>query len=46
VLGEDVDSITIAIQRALAASSEHRLICLSGSLFVAAEGREYFGKGA
>jgi dihydrofolate synthase / folylpolyglutamate synthase len=46
VPGQDVDSIAIAIQRALAASSEHRLICLSGSLFVAAEGREYFGKGA
>jgi dihydrofolate synthase/folylpolyglutamate synthase len=46
VPGEDVESITIAIQRALAARSEHRLICLSGSLFVAAEGREYFSKGA
>ncbi len=46
VPGEDVESVTIAMQRALAASGECRLICLSGSLFVAAEGREYFGKGA
>lgn len=46
VPGEDVESVTIATQRALAASSEHRLICLSGSLFVAAEGREYFDKKA
>ncbi len=44
VPGEDVDSVKIAIQRALAASSGHRLICLAGSLFVAAEGREYFDK--
>jgi dihydrofolate synthase/folylpolyglutamate synthase len=46
VPGEDVESVTIAMQRALAVSGERRLICLSGSLFVAAEGREYFGKGA
>ena len=46
VPGEDVESVTIAMQRALAASGEHRLICLSGSLFVAAEGREYFDKKA
>jgi folylpolyglutamate synthase/dihydrofolate synthase len=46
VPGEDVDSVTIAMQRALAASGGHRLICLSGSLFVAAEGREYFDKKA
>ncbi len=41
VPGEDVDSVTIAMERALAVSGERRLICLSGSLFVAAEGREY-----
>ncbi len=46
VPGEHVDSVTIAIQRALAVSGERRLICLSGSLFVAAEGREYFDKKA
>ena len=46
VPGEDVDSIKIAIQRALAASNGHRLICLAGSLFVAAEGREYFDEQA
>jgi dihydrofolate synthase / folylpolyglutamate synthase len=46
VPGEDVDSITIAIQRALAASGERRVICLAGSLFVAAEGREYFDEKA
>jgi dihydrofolate synthase/folylpolyglutamate synthase len=46
VPGEDVESVTVAMQRALAVSGERRLICLSGSLFVAAEGRQYFGKGA
>jgi dihydrofolate synthase/folylpolyglutamate synthase len=46
VPGEDVESVAIAMQRAMAVSGERRLICLSGSLFVAAEGREYFGKGA
>jgi dihydrofolate synthase/folylpolyglutamate synthase len=46
VPAEDVDSVPDAIERALAASGGHRLICLAGSLFVAAEGREYFGKRA
>jgi dihydrofolate synthase/folylpolyglutamate synthase len=46
VPGENVESVTIAMQRALAVGGERGLICLSGSLFVAAEGREYFGKGA
>jgi dihydrofolate synthase/folylpolyglutamate synthase len=43
---EDVDTVPAAIERALAASGGHRLICLAGSLFVAAEGRRYFGKKA
>jgi dihydrofolate synthase/folylpolyglutamate synthase len=43
VPAEDVDSVPAAIERALAASGGHRLICLAGSLFVASEGREHFG---
>ena len=46
VSAEDVDSVPAALELALAASGGHRLICLAGSLFVAAEGREYFGKRA
>jgi dihydrofolate synthase/folylpolyglutamate synthase len=46
VPGEHVNGVKIAIQRALAVSSGRALICLAGSLFVAAEGRECFGKGA
>ena len=41
---EDVDSVPKAIERALAASGERGVICLAGSLFVAAEAREYFHK--
>jgi dihydrofolate synthase/folylpolyglutamate synthase len=41
---EDVDSVPEAIERALAASDERGVICLAGSLFVAAEAREYFHK--
>jgi dihydrofolate synthase/folylpolyglutamate synthase len=43
VPGEDVDSVAAAVERALAVSGEGTVICLAGSLFVAAEGREYFG---
>jgi dihydrofolate synthase/folylpolyglutamate synthase len=39
---EDVDSVRGALQRALAATDEGGVICLAGSLFVAAEAREYF----
>jgi dihydrofolate synthase/folylpolyglutamate synthase len=46
VAAEDVDSVPVAIERALAANGGHGLICLAGSLFVAAEGREYFGRRA
>jgi dihydrofolate synthase/folylpolyglutamate synthase len=44
VLCEDVDSVAAAIKRALAGSDESAVICLAGSLFVAAEAREYFHK--
>lgn len=44
VSAEDVDSVTIAIERALAATDDSGVICLAGSLFVAAEGREYFAR--
>ena len=41
---EDSENVSEAIERALAASIGGGLICLAGSLFVAAEGREYFAK--
>jgi dihydrofolate synthase/folylpolyglutamate synthase len=41
---EDVDSVTTAIQIAMDATDERGLICLAGSLFVAAEARDYFHK--
>jgi dihydrofolate synthase/folylpolyglutamate synthase len=41
---EDVDSVPAAIERALAASDEGGVICLAGSLFVAAQAREYFNR--
>lgn len=41
VRGEDVDSVPAAIERAMATTGEGGLICLAGSLFVAAEAREY-----
>lgn len=41
---EDVESVAAALGRALAATDKGGVICLAGSLFVAAEGREYFGK--
>jgi hypothetical protein len=40
---EDVDTVPAAIERAMAGSGDDGVICLTGSLFVAAEGREYFG---
>lgn len=39
---EEAKTVPEAIERALAASGGRGLICLAGSLFVAAEGREYF----
>lgn len=44
VPAEDVESMPIAIQTALEATDKGGVICVSGSLFVAAEGREYFGR--
>jgi len=44
VRGEDVDSVPEAIELALAATDEGGVICLAGSLFVAAEAREYMCK--
>lgn len=41
---EDSQNVSEAIERALAANIEGELICLAGSLFVAAEGREYFDR--
>jgi folylpolyglutamate synthase/dihydropteroate synthase len=43
ILSEDVDTVPAAIERAMADAQSDALICLTGSLFVAAEGREYFG---
>jgi dihydrofolate synthase/folylpolyglutamate synthase len=43
ITAEDVDSIPSAIERAMADSEGTGVICLTGSLFVAAAGREYFG---
>jgi dihydrofolate synthase/folylpolyglutamate synthase len=43
VAAENVDTVSDAIERAMEASGEAGLICLVGSLFIAAEGREYFG---
>lgn len=39
VPAEDVDSVPAALGRAIAATEDGGLICLTGSLFVAAEGR-------
>ena len=38
---EDVDTVPAALELALAATDESGVICLAGSLFVAAEGREH-----
>jgi dihydrofolate synthase/folylpolyglutamate synthase len=40
---EDVDSVGVAMEQAMAATGRTGVICLAGSLFVAAEGREWFG---
>jgi len=45
VSAEDGGNVSEAIERALAASGGRGLICLAGSLFVAAEGREHFKQG-
>ena len=43
---EHVDSVANALERAMAASGSDAVICLTGSLFVAAEGRAHLGKAA
>jgi dihydrofolate synthase / folylpolyglutamate synthase len=45
VSAESANSVSEAIERALAAKTRGGLICLAGSLFVAAEGREHFHPG-
>lgn len=42
---EDVDTVPNALRRAIAATEEGGLICLTGSLFVAAEGRTALAAG-
>jgi dihydrofolate synthase/folylpolyglutamate synthase len=44
VNAEYVDSVATAVDRAMAASGSDGVICLAGSLFVAAEGRAYLGQ--
>ncbi len=39
VMAEDVDSVPVALERAMAATEDGGVICLTGSLFVAAEAR-------
>ncbi|HEY5625856.1 MAG TPA: cyanophycin synthetase [Dehalococcoidia bacterium] len=46
VRAEHVDSVAGALESAMAASGSDAVICLTGSLFVAAEGREHLGKAA
>jgi len=41
---EYVDSVARALEGAMAAGGSDAVICLTGSLFVAAEGREHLGK--
>ncbi len=43
---EHADSVANALERAMAASGSDAVICLTGSLFVAAEGRAHLGKAA
>jgi dihydrofolate synthase/folylpolyglutamate synthase len=43
VQAEDVDSVSGALEKALAATASNGVICLAGSLFVAAEGRAHLG---
>ncbi|MCI0886171.1 MAG: bifunctional folylpolyglutamate synthase/dihydrofolate synthase, partial [Chloroflexi bacterium] len=43
---EHVDSVANALEKAMAASGSDAVICLTGSLFVAAEGRAHLGKAA
>jgi dihydrofolate synthase/folylpolyglutamate synthase len=45
VTSEVVDNIGAAIERALAEAESHGVICVTGSLFVAAEAREHLGQG-
>ncbi len=46
VRAEHVDSVADALAGAMAASRSDAVICLTGSLFVAAEGRAHLGKAA
>ena len=46
VRAEHVDSVARALEVAMAASGSDAVICLTGSLFVAAEGRAHLGKAA
>ena len=46
VRAEHVDSVAGALEKAMAASGSDAVICLTGSLFVAAEGRAHLGKAA
>ncbi len=46
VRAEHVDSVKNALEKAMAASGSDAVICLTGSLFVAAEGRAHLGKAA
>jgi dihydrofolate synthase/folylpolyglutamate synthase len=43
---EHADSVANALESAMAASGSDAVICLTGSLFVAAEGRAHLGKAA
>jgi hypothetical protein len=45
VPAEVVDNVPLAIERALAEAESSGGICLTGSLFVAAEAREHLGLG-
>jgi dihydrofolate synthase/folylpolyglutamate synthase len=45
VPAEVVDNIPLALERALAEAGTAGVICLTGSLFVAAEAREHLGLG-
>ncbi len=46
VRAEHVDSVAGALESAMAASGSDAVICLTGSLFVAAEGRAHLGRAA
>ena len=46
VRAEHVDSVAIALESAMATNGSDAVICLTGSLFVAAEGRAHLGRAA